>query len=110
MRLSKIPVATSTAGRPEGLSVFALSTDIFGADGSIGVSAYGRTRSRHKGGVKGVQGVLEGSQTSPRRLDFGRLCRASRFGVCTTQPTGLDLLCGETGSHKKQAAPGNCPA
>src|ERR1700751_2308805 len=56
MRLSKIPVATSTAGRPEGLSVFELSTDIFGADGCTGVSAYRRTRSRHKGGVQGVQG------------------------------------------------------
>src|ERR1700756_3610295 len=56
MRLSKIPVATSTAGRPEGLSVFDLSTDIFGADGCTGVSAYRRTRSRHKGGVQGVQG------------------------------------------------------
>src|SRR5215469_16728721 len=33
MRLSKIPVATSTAGRPEGLSVFELSTDIFGRMG-----------------------------------------------------------------------------
>jgi hypothetical protein len=26
--------------------------------------------------------ALEGSQTSPRRLDSGRLRRASRFGAC----------------------------
>ena len=101
MRLSKIPVAISTAGRPEGPSVFALSTDIFGADGSIGVLAYGRTRSRHKGGARGVQGVLEGSQTSPRRLDSRRLRRASRFGACTRKPAIFAIWHNMTGNHRQ---------
>src|ERR1700751_5482164 len=98
MRLSKIPVATSTAGRPEGLSVFAVSTDIFEAYRRAGVSACGRTRSRHKGGVRGVQGVrgvLGGSRfrarasTNPQYLLFG-----------ATRPKTVD----------KQAAPGSYTA
>src|SRR6202008_3797048 len=48
---------------------------------------------------------LEGSQTSPRRLDSGRLRRASRFGAREQDPTIFVSVRCTTANLIKQAAP-----
>jgi hypothetical protein len=111
-------VATSTAGRTEGLSVYAVSTDIleaYGSDRCRSVSVYGRTRSRHKGGVRGVQGVLEGAAGSRNHGGEPDFAKSSRLLEATSgkplwpvQPTtqrDLSWVFAGTGTRESRRLP-----
>jgi hypothetical protein len=62
----------------------------------MGVSAYRRTRSRHKGGVQGVQGVRG-------------TWRGAAFGRARQDLAAMILSRARPETIEKQAAPGNYP-